>query len=371
MKQLIIICFAIVAFAQWTNAQVINTATMDTTGFNYQGKVVVSAYIDSYYGYDFNRPASGERSYFVSMARHNEMTVNLAYVDVKYSSSRLRARFVPGFGSYINANYANEPGSFKNFIEASIGIRLSDKKNIWLDAGILGSPYTNESAISKDHLMYTRSFAPEYVPYYLSGVKLTVPVNAKTNFYLYLLNGWQQIVDQNKGKSIGTQVEFRPNNNWLLNWNTYVGDERSQAAPQFRTRYFSDVFFIYNKGRIAATGCLYGGIQNVENVDGTTGSREWWQANLITKYAFNERISLSGRVEYFSDPASVMIVPVVPNVVGFSSYSTGLCLNVQVASNVLARFEGRTFFSEKEVYLDNDNPSKTSNLLISNLTIWF
>ncbi len=365
------ICLGTLLFAITCNAQVINTATMDTTGFNYQGKVVVSAYIDSYYGYDFNKPASGERSYFVSMARHNEMTINLAYVDVKYSSSRLRARFVPGFGSYVNANYVNEPGTLKNFIEASVGIRLSDSKNIWLDAGILGSPYTNESAISKDHLMYTRSFAPEYVPYYLSGVKLTVPVSTKTNVYLYLLNGWQQIVDQNKGKSLGTQVEFRPNNNLLLNWNTYIGDERSTASPQFRTRYFSDVFFIYAKNRISATGCLYGGSQDMEDSGGAKSSKQWWQANLIGKYSFNDRLSLSGRIEYFSDPSSVMIVPVVPNVNGFSSYSTGLCLNVQVASNVMARFEGRSFFSEKEVYLNNDNPSRTSNLLISNLTIWF
>ncbi|NJN00112.1 MAG: outer membrane beta-barrel protein, partial [Phormidesmis sp. RL_2_1] len=53
--------------------------------------------------------------------------------------------------------------------------QLFKNKQIWLDAGVFGSPYTNESAISKDHLMYTRSFAPEYVPYYLAGVKLSVP----------------------------------------------------------------------------------------------------------------------------------------------------------------------------------------------------
>ena len=366
----VILLLSILFSSDFLNAQIVNTDVMDTADFDYQGKVTVGGYIDTYYGYDFNKPSSGERSYFVSSARHNEMTINLAYVEVKYSSSRLRARFVPGFGSYVNTNYAAEPGSFKNIIEGSVGVKIFPDKNLWLDAGVLGSPYTNESAISKDHLMYTRSFAPEYVPYYLSGVKLSMPLNKKINFYFYLLNGWQQIVDQNKGKSIGTQIEYRPSNYWLINWNTYVGDERSSVAPQNRTRYFSDVYIIYTKGKLSATGCVYAGIQDRENANNAKQSDKWWQANLIGRYNFTDKVSLSGRVEYFSDPKSVQITPIT-NVSGFSTYSTGLCLNLHIASNIMARFEGRTFFSDKEVYAKDSNPSKTSNLLISNLTIWF
>lgn len=350
-------------------SQVVNTATMDTSNFNYEGKVIVNGYIDTYYGYDFNKPSSKDRAYFVSMARHNEFNINLAYVDIKYSSSRLRARFVPGFGSYINSNYAAEPGALKNIIEGTIGVKLFPHKKIWLDAGVLGSPYTNESAISKDHLMYTRSFAPEYVPYYLSGLKLTLPMGEKITAYLYLLNGWQQIADPNEGKSLGTQLEYRPSNNLLINWNTYVGDEQTPSTPQNHARYFSDVFFIYAKGKWSATGCAYYGIQQQE-IGAEKNSATWWQANLIGKYAFSEKLSLSGRFEYFDDPKSVQITSINPGV-GFSSYSTGLCLNIQLASNIVARFEGRSFFSKKDVYQRDNQPVSTSNLLISNLTIWF
>jgi hypothetical protein len=75
-------------------------------------------------------------------------------------------------------------------------------------------------------------------------------------------------------------------------------------------------------------------------------------------------------VEYFSDPQSVQITSITDGG-GFSSYSTGLCLNVHIASNIMARFEGRTFFSGEDVYSKDNNPTNTSNLLISNLTIWF
>ena len=145
MKEYILIFVCLISVA-CVKAQVTNTATMDTTSFSRKGKLSIEGYVDTYYAYNFNKPSSNDQPYFVSMARHNEVNINLAYIDLKYSSSRVRARFVPGFGTYINANYAQEPGSLKNIIEASAGIKLLEKKNIWIDFGVFGSPYTNESA---------------------------------------------------------------------------------------------------------------------------------------------------------------------------------------------------------------------------------
>ncbi|MGV3598278.1 MAG: porin [Bacteroidota bacterium] len=370
MRKFILMASAICSCAI-TMAQVTNTGVMDTTDVQKEGKVTVGGYVDAYYGFDFNEPKSGDRSYFVSMARHNEFTINLAYADIKYSSQNIRARFVPGFGTYINANYAAEPGVLKNIVEGYAGIRLSQKREVWLDAGVFGSPYTNESAISKDHLMYTRSFAPEYVPYYLSGLKLSYTLNSKVNLYLYLLNGWQQIQDLNSDKSIGTQVEYRPAKKWLINWNTYVGNELSAATPQNRARYFTDVFFIYNPdGKFSATGCAYFGVQQRRDLAGKKVNHNWWQANLIGRLRFGKASSVAARVEYFNDPNSVQITPVTA-ATGFSSFSASAGYNYQIAHNIMVRLEGRTFWSDEKVYIRNGSAVNTSNLLISNLTLWF
>jgi hypothetical protein len=349
-------------------AQIVLKSDLDTTSS--QHKVTLGGYLDTYYGYDFNKPISGDRPYFVSMARHNEVTINLAYLGLRYTSSKVRARFIPGFGTYVNSNYASEPGSLKNIIEGNIGVKISTGKNIWVDAGVLNSPYTNETAVSKDQLMYSRSFAPEYVPYYLSGVKFSMSLNEKSNFSLYLINGWQQIVDQNKGKSIGTQLEYRPTPLWVVNWSTYLGDERSDAVPQNRMRYFSEINFRFSKGPFTATSCVYGGVQKVLATNNGVYSKRWWQINVIGQYTFSKKLSLSGRIEYFNDPNSVMITPIT-SVSGFSSYSSGMCLNLNISPTILARFEGRAFFSEQEVYERMNIPVKTSNLLISSLAVSF
>ena len=360
--------FIVVCSVGYVHGQVVNTATMDTLETTKIGHVGLGGYVDTYYGYNFNQPSSGYNPYFVSSARHNELSVNLAYVDVRYRSQYMRVRFVPGFGTYMDANYAHEPGSLKNMVEANIGLLLFEKKKIWIDAGVLGSPYTNESAISKDHLMYTRSFAPENVPYYITGIKLTVPLSEKVNAYAYLINGWQVIQDNNTAKSVGTQLEFRPNKTMLLNWNTYTGDERSADHPDYRLRFFNDFYWIWNSGnRWSATSCFYYGVQQRS----TSPTAAWWQVNFIARYAFTNIVSLSARIEHFDDPSGI-IVHTVTGATRFRTTSYGLCANVQFHKMALFRLEYRQFTSLDNVYQDkNSNPTGSSALLVGSLTAWF
>jgi hypothetical protein len=340
---------------------------MDTLETTTTGHLAVGGYMDSYYGYSFSKPSSGVVPYFVSSNRHDEMNINLAYIDLRYKSTNFRARFVPGYGTYMNENYANETGTLKNIVEANAGLRISNKHNIWIDVGVFTSPYTNESPFSKDHLMYTRSFAPENVPYYLSGVKIAVPLTGKLNSYLYLLNGWQTIQSNNKNKSIGTQLEYRPNSKMLFNWDTYLGDNQTQKNPNWRMRYFTDLYWIYKSGRkFDATSCVYIGFQ--ERLNATTIN--WWQANVMGRYQFNTAIALSGRVEYYSDGG--IHQQSVTGIGTFNSYSTGLCFNYQANHNAVLRVEGRYFFSPDKVYLDeHQNPTPSSTWLVTSLTAWF
>lgn len=373
MKHLALLILLSGFFMNSVRAQVVNTGMLDTTGGEHIGKIVVGAYIDAYYGYNFSKPASGDIPYVVSMSRSNEANINLAYVDVRYNASRLRGRLVPGFGTYMNANYTNESGSLKNIVEATIGVKPFDKKDIWVDFGVLGSPYTNESAISRDHLMYTRSLSAENVPYYLAGAKITAPVNKKLTSYLYLLNGWQQIKDLNSKKSVGFQLEYRPHLKNLINFDLLIGDERSSVSPLYRTRYLFDLYWIHNPdGKLSITSCAYIGLQQVrDTLSGGMDYHQWWQANFIARYRISKITSLSGRIEYYSDPNNIIVNTITP-VKGYSTFSTGLCLNVKLFDHALYRIEGRYFFAEKNIYLNANSKAVNQNLwFVNSLTLWF
>ncbi len=344
-----------------------------------QSNVTIGGYIDTYFGYDFSRPASKDRPYFVSSARHNEFAINLAYVDVKYSGERVRGAFKPAIGTYMAANYAVEPAMFRNILEANVGIKLFKTKDIWLDAGVFISPFTNESPISKDQLAYTRSYAPEYVPYYISGIKLTTPLSDKLTAYVYLLNGWQNIVENNLGKSGALQLEYKPVEKVLLNWNVYVGDERTPSAPLSRTRVFTDVFAVFNpEGKFSGTTSLYIGAQERADTLATGGNGDektdityWHNVNIIGRYKFIPDLSITGRLEYFNDPGSVQITPIT-GIKGFNTFSSSLGLNWAISDKALLRIESRSFFSDKQVYLNKEgNSSKASQLLIASMAVSF
>lgn len=357
-----------------TQAQVINTGMTDRPDSIENGKFNIKGYVDIYYGYDFNEPAGSDRQYAVSSSRHNEVNINLAYADLRYQNDHVRARFTPGFGTYMNANYNNEKGTLRNLIEANVGVRLSSKREIWVDAGVLGSPFTNETAISKDHFMYLRSLAPEYVPYYLSGVRLTCPFGPKLTTYFYLINGWQQISDENTPLSFASQIEYKPNQKVLLNWDTYVGNEKTHLRPIQGNRYFSDVYAIINpEGRLSTTICLYGGIQEIKDtVLNKSTYQTWWQGNIIGRLKLNAKSNIAARVEYFEDSKGVVSEVPVVGVNGLNTYSVGLCYNKKITENALFRMEGRHFFSDHNVFINSHNtPTNVESLLVTNLTVWF
>ncbi len=326
--------------------------------------LTIEGYADVYFAYDINAPKDANRPYFVSASRHNEFNINLAYLSLKFQSSRVRATFTPGFGTYMNANYAAEKVTLKNILEANVGVRLFKNKNIWLDAGVIGSPYTNESAISFDQIMYTRSFAPEYVPYYLTGAKLSIPVKQNLNVYLYLLNGWQVIEDVNSPLAMGTQVEYRPGKRWLLNWNTYYGNENSASAPDYSNRFFSDVYAVYQAGKkVTLAACVYGGLQQKMIPDGKSNNT-WWQANISSKIVTRENQFVSARLEYFSDPKQVMI-KTVTGVPEFHCYSASLGYNVHITPQVMFRAEARYFQSKDNIFYTADGQTANQNLMLT------
>lgn len=366
-KYVILLLLAVCGFAT-VHAQVSNTGFIDTNTVVVPGKVTVGAYVDAYYGVDLGRTATNDRPYAVSFARTDEMNVNLAYVDVKYSSSTIRARFVPAFGSYMAANYSAEPIQLRNLLEASVGFRLSEKGNVWVDAGVIGSPYTNESAISRDHLMLTRSLAAEYVPYYLSGVRVGAQLSSQVNVYGYLLNGWQNIQETNRQKSFGTQVEYRPTDKLLINWNTYLGYEETLLMPRDRGRYFTDVYMIYNPdGKFSMTACAYVGNQQRQD----TSSATWYNANVIGRYRVTPKVSLAARYEWFNDPNAA----VSSNIVGMPgqglvTQSATVGITYKLQNYILLRADYRQFFGGNKVFNDRDGaPTAQNGWLVAGVNI--
>lgn len=352
------------------NAQVVNTGMTDEYDSLELGKIKFEGFVDTYYSYSFSNSAQKERNYAVSSTQLNEFNINLAYISVQYKNDKVRFKFIPGFGTYINANYSSEAGSLKFLIEGNVGVQLSQKKGIWLDAGVLASPFTNENALSKDHLMYIRSMGSDYVPYYLSGIRLTLPVSKKLNSYFYVVNGWQQIDNMNNGLAAIGQLEFRPTDKLLVNWDVYAGDERSDVQPNFRLRTFSDIYIIaqWNK-KWSTTASLYFGNQQIKLIDKTV-NYPWNQCNIVQAMTLPKGLTIALRGEYFNDPHKVMIQP--QNSGSFSTFGIGSCLTYKTSQKSHVRLDIEHLKGRSTNFLSkNGTPISHSTQITCNLSVWF
>lgn len=326
----------------------------------------ISAYLESYYTYDFNQPSNHVRSGFLyNYNRHNEVNINLGLLKAAYNTENVRGNIGFMVGTYPDANLAAEQGLLKNVYEANAGVKLSKTNNLWLDAGIFPSHIGWESAIGKDNKALTRSIAAENSPYYESGAKLTyITKDNKWLFSAMYLNGWQRIkrVDGNSTPAFGTQITFKPNANFTLNSSSFIGNDKPDASKQ--NRYFNDLYgnIQLNKSTLLTIGFDIGAEQMEK---GSSNYNTWYSPNAILSYQLIDKLSLTGRVEYFQDKNGVIIQP------NFKTWGFSGNVDYSMASNVLFRLETRLLNSNDKIFTRNTYPVNQNFAITGAIAIAF
>lgn len=330
----------------------------------------VSGYVEAYYSYDLNKPADNNKPGFIySHNRHNEFNVNLAFVKASYNKDRVRANLALAAGTYMNANYAAEPGVLKNVYEANAGYKLSRKKNLWLDIGILPSHIGFESAIGKDCYTLTRSLMAENSPYFETGAKLGYTSdNNKWTLAVLALNGWQRIqrVSGNSLMSWGTQVQCKPSDKVLLNYSTFIGTDKPDSARLWR--YYHD---LYGSFQLSSKLALILGfdIGTEQAVKGGNASNTWFTPVGILRYTPTDKWAIALRGEYFSDADGVIIATGTPN--GFRTTGCSLNIDHQPMPNVMLRAEGRLLSSKDDIFSKTNTVSDNNTVITAAIAIGF
>lgn len=332
-------------------------------------KIKVSGYLETYFGYDFNKPSDNNRPGFVySHNRHNEVNLNLGFIKGSYDNGSLRANLAVMAGTYSNANLAAEPGVLKNIFEANAGIKLAKSTNLWLDAGVFSSHIGFEGAVSKDCWVLTRNISSENTPYYESGVKLTYGTNdGKFTAAAFYLNGWQRITraNGNSQPAGGLQLTWKPTPKITVNYSNYLGTEGIDSVRV--KRFYHNVYGIFQlTDHFGVTLGLDYGTQQKEK--GNSDKNEVLSPVVIAQYKINSQWALAGRVEYYEDKNGVIIAAGTPN--GFKT--TGYSLNIDYApiSNAVVRLEGKMYYSKDEIFVRSqrqvaDNASLTASIAVS------
>jgi hypothetical protein len=326
-------------------------------------------FVDAYYGYDFNHDNTHARpSFLYSHPRQNEFTVNQALIGVRYDDGKVRGALGIHAGTYVNANYAGEDQTVKNIYEAYAGFRPFQKA--WLDVGIFSSHIGFESAISKDNWTLTRSLVAENSPYYEAGARFTYEVGPKLTLTGLVLNGWQNIRDNNQAKSLGTQIQWKPTDKILINSSTFYGNEQPQDSL-IRRRYFHDFYLTY-----AATGRLNLALVfdvGKQQSAGRSGYDTWHAGSAFVKYKLGDHFSTTLRGEYYNAERGVLISNLSPTRFDSKFLAGGTSLNLDYlpTSNVAFRIEGRYLRSQNAIFQHDNGLSRNYGNITTSIALSF
>jgi hypothetical protein len=176
-------------------------------------RLVINGFIDGVFAYNFNRP-DDHANFFTgvgtSAKRENEFTINLAQVDLVLAPAPVGFHLALGYGTGPEVLHAAEvsgvvtdPDVWRHLMQASIQYQTRLGRGLLVEGGVYPSHIGFETFATKDNWNYTRSWLGELSPYYQTGVKVAYPLGEHWSAQVHLLNGWQMIADNNRGKTVG------------------------------------------------------------------------------------------------------------------------------------------------------------------------
>lgn len=304
-------------------------------------------FLDTYYAYDFNAPASKKRAYTTQPVRHNEPNINLAFGGVKVEQDKYRGRFALQGGNSVEANTIFETNSLRYIQEAYAGMKAGDT---WIDAGVYLGNIGAESWISRDNWTYSRALNLDYVPYYSAGVRIS-----HKNFQLHLMNGWQNIREDNKAKAIGMQYV-----QGHFTYNNFFGDEEVVSnRPRFRGYHN----FIWKNDVLI--GAVDVGHQTQQENSGTD---IWWAASFTARKVLSETKAMAARIEHYSDPHQANVLTGTRG--GFVTSSMSVNFDQALSKKVLWRNELRGFSSRDRIFPEgSQKKNRLDGFFVSSLAL--
>ncbi|MCW7481374.1 porin [Leptospira kanakyensis] len=352
--------------------------------------IQMGGFVDSYYLYNRNLPKDTERNYTTQAVRNNEFNINLAYLEARIDEKKYRGRMALQWGTSVNANYAGEistekysnQNSVKNIQEAYAGFKIG--KDTWIDAGIFFGNIGHESWISHNNVNYTRAFALDYVPYYSSGVRLTHQFSDKLSGQLQVLNGWQNITDNNKDKAWGSQIKYLFSSNLILTLNQFFGNEAPNNERKQMRYYQNTILEWMVSDQLSLVGQFDVGAQKAKQsyiyepwlaaFDSSLGEyretsshayRQWYHGTIWFSYKITPEYRLSFRIERFYDPLQVLANTGTRN--GFMSNGYTTTLDILKFDPGLLRFEYvyRRSADSVFVYRDSQTSKKEDFFVIA------
>jgi hypothetical protein len=215
--------------------------------------LVFGATIETFYQYNWNRPPDRVLPLRAYDTRSNTFAIQQAALivdavpDVE-AGRRFGGRVDLQFGmatDTVQGNPANEPRpeAYRHLWQVyGTYVLPVGPDGLQIDAGKYASMLGYETNYAKDNQAFSRAYLFNFLPFYHSGVRLTLPVNDRVSLLYMLSNGIQQTEDFNDFKSNHVAAVLKPAGRvtWVVNY--YFGQEQPDSGEPGGPDGFFTVF---------------------------------------------------------------------------------------------------------------------------------
>ena len=266
----------------------------DKVTLNFFKNTEIGGLVDAYWLYNSNKVPPSYQAFDVL---YNSFDVSMAefwVAKTPTTDSPIGYKIRTTFGSAADI-MASASGQFlkespyKNIEEAFGSYLAPVGKGLQIDVGKFVTNAGAEVIEAKDDWNYSRSLLFQLaIPLYHSGVRLTYSPNDKVTLMGGVINGWNDVNDNNTAKSVMASVTFKPSGSLSIIENYIGGPEQPNNNDDWRNLSDTVLSYTVNPQLSLMANYDYG-----HDTNATDGSSVHWQGVAgYLKYQANKYVAL-------------------------------------------------------------------------------
>ena len=208
----------------------------DKVTLNFFKGTEVGGLVDTYYEW-YTTKANG--AYRAFDQKHNTFDVSMAEIwlaKAPASDSPIGYKVRLNFGSAPTVFTPGTDSDYKNIEEAYGSYLAPVGKGLQIDIGKFVTNAGAEVVEAKDNWNYSRSLLFQLaIPVYHAGIRLTYSPNDKVTLMGGVVNGWNDVADNNTGKTVMASITLKPTGAVTIIENYIGGPEQPNDSTDWRT----------------------------------------------------------------------------------------------------------------------------------------
>lgn len=333
--------------------------------------ISLEGYLDAGYGAYPIGSGADFQAFSTVFPRDNQLALNVAQLGVHYDSENIRANVVLHYGDIMQATWDN---TYSAVQQANVGFHLG--KGWWINTGFFATHIGTESFLPKNNYTISTAVATYNEPFYQGGANLSWEGSDRFYMELWVLNGYNLFIDNNKAKSVGGLFCFAFSENCALTYTNLFGYEQPSTVGYKTFRSYHNLYLNETKGRFDFQIGADFGQENYSNDADTITDAQLFNALVTVRYNITSKFSTTAKAEYFNDPEGFIsgIFPKANGTTGGLNWrAITLGFEYNPVENSYFRIEGRYAETpdDLQVFGTAANPSANRLELLASLGFYF